>query len=708
MSSGDATVTLTASLAKGGVSDTKSFPLIVLALPSVDDPSAEVAAAKAALVIGYATGDSASSVTRDLTLPASGANLVMITWASSASSVVSSTGSITRPAAGSSDATVTLTATIAKSTASDTKAFVITVKALTVVDDPAADVANAKAALAIGFASGDSASSVTQDLTLPSSGTDGVAISWSSNTPSVVSAQGKVTRPVSAPGNVGVTLTATLSKGGLTDTKTFMITVKVLTVVDDPVADVANAKAVLAIGFSSGDSASSVTQNLTLPTSGGKSVTVSWTTSASSVVTATGSVTRPAAGSPDATITLTATLAKSTASDTKDFVITVKALTVADDPAADVANAKAALAIGFASDDSASSVTQDLTLPASGANLVMITWASSASSVVSPSGVVTRPAAGQSDANVTLTATLSKGGSTDTKAFAVTVKALPVVDDPTADVAAAKAALAIVYASGDGASSVTQNLTLPTSGDNSVTVSWTTSASSVVSSTGSVTRPAAGSSDATVTLTATLAKSTASDTKAFVLTVKALPVPGAIYDLDGTWRKTSIGLPSDATALAAKESALVCQLSDESFEQWAGSWTATLAKAPSSFVAMAYYGNALWGASSSGSIYAWDGTWRAMPALPVGAKSLSAWGSGLAALGTDGRLYQLDGTWKLSPVSPPAGALSIARSGSTDYALGADGTLYRLDGLWLSAGTAAASNASAIFGSATTLYLVTK
>ena len=88
---------------------------------------------------------------------------------------------MTRPVTG--DASVTLTATITVGSASDTKAFPITVKAQ-IIDAQA--VAAAKAALAIGYASGDSASSVTQNLTLPATGIDNSTNSWVSSNTAVV------------------------------------------------------------------------------------------------------------------------------------------------------------------------------------------------------------------------------------------------------------------------------------------------------------------------------------------------------------------------------------------------------------------------------------------------------------------------------------------------------------------------------------------
>ena len=86
-----------------------------------------VAADKAALVIGYAGTDSAASVTQALTLPGAGDSGTTISWTSSDTAVIANNGAVTRPAANAADATVTLTATITKNEASDTKIFTLTV-----------------------------------------------------------------------------------------------------------------------------------------------------------------------------------------------------------------------------------------------------------------------------------------------------------------------------------------------------------------------------------------------------------------------------------------------------------------------------------------------------------------------------------------------------------------------------------------------------
>jgi arabinan endo-1,5-alpha-L-arabinosidase len=70
-----------------------------------------------------------------------------------------------------------------------------------------------------------------------------------------------------------------------------------------------------------------------------------------------------------------------------------------------------------------SAVFRNLELPGEGTQGTVIEWSSSDEAVVSASGVVTRPSAGEANAEVTLTATIRKGKAEDRKSFDVTVLA---------------------------------------------------------------------------------------------------------------------------------------------------------------------------------------------------------------------------------------------------------------------------------------------
>jgi beta-xylosidase len=164
-----------------------------------------------------------------------------------------------------------------------------------------------------------------------------------------------------------------------------------------------------------------------------------------------------------------------------------------------------------------SGVTDDLTLPATGPFGSSIAWASSDPAVISGSGAVTRPAPGEDPAVVTLTATLTRGSGTTTKAFDATV--LPDEGDQAkADEAAA--AIELVHPD-----DVRGHLTLPTEGEMGATISWASSAPAIVAADGIVDRPAPGAGDASVTLTATVTVGEATATRDFPLTVREAPAP---------------------------------------------------------------------------------------------------------------------------------------------------------------------------------------
>ncbi|GGS06688.1 hypothetical protein GCM10010269_52000 [Streptomyces humidus] len=181
-----------------------------------------------------------------------------------------------------------------------------------------------------------------------------------------------------------------------------------------------------------------------------------------------------------------------------------------------VADDKAALDLG-----DTSAVTADLTLPTTGpAGGSLITWSSDDTDVVSDTGKVTRPAAGEPDGHATLTATLKKGSVSATRTFDVTV--LPALDDKAATEQAAKT---LVVHNLDDARG---NLTLPATGAYGTTVTWSSANEDVVSSDGVVHRPAHGAGATTAGLTATVAKGDARTTRTFTAKVPELPVKEAL------------------------------------------------------------------------------------------------------------------------------------------------------------------------------------
>lgn len=459
-------------------------------------PAEIVAADKASLAVGYAPGDTSSSVTQNLILPTSGTQGSTITWSSSNATVITTAGLVNRPLTGG--AAVTLTATITIPGASDTKLFPVTVKPQ--MTDAEA-VAAAKAALAIGYAPGDAAANVTKNLTLPATGLDNSVISWVSSNSAIVSDAGLVSQP--SAGNSEITVTATITVGTASDTKDFVLVVKPRMTDAQAVAD---AKAAIVIGYAPGDADTTVTQNLSLSTTGLYGTAISWSSS-DPAIAADGTVSRPLTS--DLPVTLTATVSLRAASDTRDFIVTVKAQMT---DAQAVAAAKQALQIGYIEGDLPHVVTQNLDLPVTGSSGCTISWVSS-DPAVSSDGTVTRPSYG--DTEVTLTATITSHEVSDQVSFTVMVKG--VVSDADA-VAAAKADLNIVYASGDSADSVTHNVNLPATGVDSCSVTWASDTPGTIAIDGTVHQPS--EIDVVVTLTATISSHAVSDTKQFALTVK--------------------------------------------------------------------------------------------------------------------------------------------------------------------------------------------
>lgn len=376
-------------------------------------------------------------------------------------------------------------------------------------------VAADQAALAIGFNGSDTITSVTQALNLPAKGKYGSVITWISANTAVVSNDGKtVTRP--AQSDVKVVLTATLTKNAVTVSKTIEVIVKAK--LNDQ-QSVATDKAALAIGFTASNKADFVTSPLTLPATGTNGSQITWVSSAPAIISNDGkTVNRPAIGQGDASVTLIATLSSNGVTDIKTFNLIVKQqLSDADKVAAD----KAALTIGYAVNDSATSVTTKLVLPAAGVNGSTILWVSGTPGVISNDGqTIVRPAAGAGDMAVTLTATITSNGVVDVKSFILVVKQ-QLTD--AQKVAADKAALAIGFSGTDTAGSVTWNMMFPLAGVNGSIIVWYSSNTAVASDNGTVVRPAAGTGDKSITLTAVLVNNASVDTKSFTVTVKQLP-----------------------------------------------------------------------------------------------------------------------------------------------------------------------------------------
>lgn len=369
--------------------------------------------------ITYAGGNNISAVTENISLPDNGDNGSDITWTSNNATSLDRNGIVTRPAFGSGNRTVVLTATLVNGECTVTRDFVFTILEIPPTDSEA--VAQAKSALEIGFAGSDDRNNVTQDITLITESFNDTEISWSSDNSGYITDDGDITQPPFSTGDQTVTLTATITRNGVSDTRSFILTVKTA-----PPADaeaVAQVKSSLSISYQNTDSASGVTLNVGLITSGSYNTTIEWVSSNEAYIGIYGNVTQPSYLTGDQNVTLTATITKGSESTTKQFDLVVIKKAISDIEA--VSQDQASLTIGFSGTDTASNVTLDVILTNSGSNGTTITWSTNNSSHITSLGVVARPAYSTGDKSVTLTATITKNSVSQTKNFALTVIKLP-------------------------------------------------------------------------------------------------------------------------------------------------------------------------------------------------------------------------------------------------------------------------------------------
>jgi DUF1680 family protein len=158
-----------------------------------------------------------SEVRSDLTLPEVGTLGSEISWDSDNKSVIENTGKVKAPAAGQPDVEVALTALIKKGTESTTKVFKVTVKPKLTDEEIATKDLNA---IYLG-----NLYTVEADLVLPATGKSGSAITWESKDTSVLTNDGKITRPEAGKGNAKVILVGTVKYGTATVSKNYEVTI---------------------------------------------------------------------------------------------------------------------------------------------------------------------------------------------------------------------------------------------------------------------------------------------------------------------------------------------------------------------------------------------------------------------------------------------------------------------------------------------------
>jgi hypothetical protein len=158
------------------------------------------------------------------------------------------------------------------------------------------------------------------------------------------------------------------------------------------------------------DVTTTTSSDLTLPNTGLHDVVITWESQNTDYIANDGTVTQPTKSEGNKTVTIVATLTLEEQALTKSFQVTVEAAADYND-AEKVAMDKAALFL------QEGQLFADLTLPTSGSNGTTITWESDKPAYITNTGAVTRPAVGEGEELVTLTATITSGSETDTKEF---------------------------------------------------------------------------------------------------------------------------------------------------------------------------------------------------------------------------------------------------------------------------------------------------
>lgn len=417
---GDKFVTITGTIVNGSATDTIEM---ILGIKHLDMTGTEmIADAYSRLDFNdiKGTNTAMNNIVANLSLPSNlivdnGSN-VLIKWESTPSTLIESDGTIHAPSFTDGNTTAVLKATIGVPSSTNPSefdgAFATVSKEFNLVL-VASDMTDAKA-VALDTESlnlGDT-SRIYEDMTLPITGINGTTITYHSDNTSFLSNTGVVTEPVYTVGNQVVTLTATITKGEVSLTKVFSVTILALPMND--VEAVALSKRDLNVPPSFG----AISNNVTFPyDTHDNGVGLYWETNNTNVLSNTGIVTRPSYSKGDTEVLLTVTFIRNYdvgAIDTKSFTVIVKALPMSNSEAVELA--KADLTLG-----DTSNVTTNVVLPTVGLHGTKIQWSSDNTYIFSDEGIVHRPE--DNDFTVHLTATISKeGGASKIKSFEIIVK----------------------------------------------------------------------------------------------------------------------------------------------------------------------------------------------------------------------------------------------------------------------------------------------
>lgn len=360
-------------------------------------------------------GDTSSTVTGDVTFlnPLVSYTGSTVKWTSSKPANLSNSGIVVQPSFTNGDVEVVASMEVTFEDITIKKEYPFTIKKLPITAPE--KLAMDTASLSIVYASGDSADSVTSNLGFIATLPQGSTVVWSTNKPNVISVSGVVNRSTFTIGDQAVLITAVLSNGSETQTKTFNVRVKKLPASSSE--KLALDMPSLAIIYAEGDSDKSVTKDLGFSASLPQGSTVLWSTDKPTIIKETGNVIRPTFTIGDQAVLITAVVTNGSATQTQTFNVNV------------VKNVKSGLEkaeedgkgiIDYAVGEDETNVKTIVEMAKNGVNGSTITWTSSHPDILTENGIVSRPKKG--DVEVTLTATIKNGDASIVKTFKVMVK----------------------------------------------------------------------------------------------------------------------------------------------------------------------------------------------------------------------------------------------------------------------------------------------
>ncbi len=383
---------------------------------------------------------------------------------------------------------------------------------------------------------------ITSGLNLRGQGEFIGTIDWTSSNMKLINTEyGFVTRPGSDEGDRAVTLTATLKSGVVEKQKIFNCTVKALdrTNVEIVQGDYSWLTDGVLLRRGGGSSISNITGDLYFPTLGPDFTYrsfISWTSDKPDVIKPDGTVTRPSYADGNQEVTLTADISRGAANTNKIFIVTVKAVGMADGEALNTDYTWLCDPLVLGGNAALNNVTENLNLPVLGYAGSSISWVSNKTEVIATDGAVVRPESSIGDQVVILTATISRDSQILTKEFNITVKALGATDAEAVNADYSGLTDAIVLDGNSALNNVTANLRLPVLGNNGSNIGWTSSDTGIVGTDGTVIRPTYTDGDKDVVLTATITNGALVGSKVFHIKVKALDVTDLdLVNADYSW-----------------------------------------------------------------------------------------------------------------------------------------------------------------------------